>query len=235
MSDQHIPEIVVAERRPGHAAFIGWSLVLTLFVYLGFGHILHQLIFPLAPPDPATYPRAGDELVSLSEGVRQRVLAVSDGWIESELELLPGAAGPPMHYHRAFAETFSVTRGTLYLELPDGVVQVGPGERYQVAAGVPHRPFNPLDEPVTVRDGDGAQSIPLSFAACLVQLYSLMDERGGEGPWMLLQMAVLDPICDSHLGAVPGPVMTLGRILLAPAARLAGYRNYYPERSLHPG
>ncbi len=77
-------------------------------------------------------------------------------------------------------------------------------------------------------------AIPITFAACLVQLYALMDS---EVPMtemdMALQMSVIDPICDTHIADMPAPLWVTLKVVLAPAARLLGYRNYYPELALH--
>jgi hypothetical protein len=46
-------------------------------------------------------------------------------------------------------------------------------------------------------------------------------------------MSIVDPIFDTHLADVPRPMQKLMSFVLAPAARLAGFRNYYPEYALH--
>jgi hypothetical protein len=51
---------------------------------------------------------------------------------------------------------------------------------------------------------------------------------------MMLQMSVIDPIFDTFLAGPPRPLQRALSFVLAPAARLAGYRNYYPEYALHP-
>jgi hypothetical protein len=79
-----------------------------------------------------------------------------------------------------------------------------------------------------------AVTFPRSFAACLAQLYPRLDEAGGISLSLLLQMSVIDPICDTHLAGVPGPVLATMKAFLAPAARLLGYRSYDPGLALHP-
>lgn len=199
--------------------------------YLVVGNVLHRLVFPMPPPDPTTFPRPGDVLESRSEGFEQHVLSIVDDNVVSRLIVHPGAEGPPLHYHEGFAETFPVLSGTLYIELADGVITVPAGESFRVPPGVAHRPFNPGTEPAIVASEHPL--LPLDFAACLVQLYSLMDERGN-GPHMLLQLAVNDPICDTHLADLPGGTEPLLATVAGPVARLLGYRNYDPDRSLHP-
>ena len=75
--------------------------------YLVLGNLWHRVLAPLPAPDPATFPRAGDRMVSVAEGVVQEVRAVVDGWIVATSTLAPGAKGPPAHVHERFAETFT--------------------------------------------------------------------------------------------------------------------------------
>jgi mannose-6-phosphate isomerase-like protein (cupin superfamily) len=203
-----------------------------LLVYLVVGNALHHWVFRPPPPDPTTFPREGDEFGSRFEGFHQRILDVDGEWVAVELTLEPGAVGPPLHYHRGFAEEFTVQEGTLHIELADRVVALGPGESYRVEPLEAHRPFNPNAERVVVSSPE--PFFPRSFAACLAQLYPRLDEAGGISLSLLLQMSVIDPICDTHLAGVPGPVLATMKAFLAPAARLLGYRNYDPGLALHP-
>jgi mannose-6-phosphate isomerase-like protein (cupin superfamily) len=198
--------------------------------YLVIGNLLHRWAFPMPPPDPATFPRAGDVLASEYEGFHQRIITVVDEWIVSELRIEPGAIGPPLHYHRKFAEEFTVSSGTLHIELADRTVILGPGESYRVDPMIAHRPFNPGAEPVLI--ASSAPVMPQSFAACLAQIYPILDAHDGMSFALLLQFSVIDPICDSTIATIPEPVQTAMSLLLAPAARLLGYRNYDPARAL---
>ena len=202
--------------------------------YLVVGNLFHRVFFPVSKPDPATFPRVGDELVSEVEGVRTKIVDVVDGWIVAETTLAPRAPGPPKHVHETFDETFVVREGTLSLWVDGQVVQLGPGETYRIERGTPHQPFNSTDEPIVIAGDEPA--MPLEFAACLVQLYSILDRTDPkqERFAMALQVSVLDSMCDSKLHDVPdlssGPL----NWFLAPLARVLGYSNYYPARSLHP-
>lgn len=219
-------------RRGGHRIrrTLGWIGGI-LLIYLVVGNTLHHGVFRMPPPDPATYPRPGDEFGSVWEGFHIRVTGESNGYLAMELEIAPGAVGPPRHYHRGFPEEFVVREGTLHIELADGVVTVGPGERHLVEPYTVHRPFNPGSERVVVATED--PFIPQYFAACLAQIYPLLDAGNGPSAALILQMSVMDPICDTHLADVPGPVLAGMNLVLAPVARILGYRNYDPERALH--
>lgn len=200
--------------------------------YLVLGHLWHRVLAPLPAPDPSTFPQAGDRFGSEAEGVIQEVMAVHDGWVVLTARLAPHADGPPLHVHDDFAETFMPTQGVLHVQLADRVVRLQPGESLTVEAGVPHRPYNPTDEEVVL--GSTTPSMPQSFAAALVQLYRVMDGRGTRPATMLLQLSVVDPIFDTHLATVPRWLQRTLNVVLAPMARLLGYRNYYPEYALHP-
>lgn len=202
-----------------------------LTTYLLVGNLWHRVLSPLPTPDPSTYPRAGDRFVSEAEGVVQEVHRVENGMIYATAWLAPGAEGPPAHIHDGFAETFSPLEGELHVQVHDSVVVLRAGDTLYVPAGTPHRPFNPTNQRVVL--GGDRPVFPQSFGASLVQLYRVMDERGTAPVTMLLQMSIIDPIADTHLADVPRPVESLLRVVLAPAARLAGFRNYYPEWALH--
>jgi hypothetical protein len=208
-----------------------WFVALVL-AYVIVGNALHRWAFPLPPPDTATYPRAGDRFGSSYEGFEQHVLAVQDGWIVGELLIKPGAVGPPLHFHKSFTETFHVREGTLHIELEDRVITLGPGESFVVPPLTPHRPFNPGTEPVVVASDQPI--LPQSFAACLVQIYPILDRSRGASLDLMLQMSIADPICDTHLAEAPAAVVNALYLVLAPAARLLGYTNYDAARSLHP-
>ncbi|MES2521630.1 MAG: cupin domain-containing protein [Gemmatimonadota bacterium] len=210
---------------------IALSIATGVAVYLIVGNCWHHVLQPLPPPDPATFPVAGDVFGSNTEGVVQEITGVRNGWVTMNSTIAPGAKGPPMHVHRGFAETFAPTQGVLHVELADHIVRLEPGQSLHVPAGVAHRPFNPTGTEVVII-GEGP-AMPQNFAASLVQLYRVMEEQGSNPVTMLLQASVMDPIADVRLAAVPVPLQRVLSFVLAPAARLLGYRNYYPEYALH--
>ncbi len=194
------------------------GFALLAVVYVIAGNLLHRVVFPQPPPDPATFPKLGDRFASTAEGMSSEVIAVDGQWLGLRSTLAPGAAGPPPHRHRSFEENFVVERGEVHLEVDGEVRTLAPGDAVRVPAGTQHRPFNPTAEPAVLTSD---RTMPRVFAACLVQLYPALDA----GPMAtLLQLAVLDPSCDTHV--MPGAAEAGVRWLLGPAARLAGYRAY---------
>jgi hypothetical protein len=138
-----------------------------------------------------------------------------------------------MHVHHYQDEGLTVVRGRIgYQRLGEPERFAGPGETVVFSPGQSHRFWNAGDDEVVIATAGPA--MPQSFAAALVQLYRVMDERGTRPLTMLLQMSVVDPIFDTHLADVPRAAQRILAFVLAPAARLAGYRNYYPEYALHP-
>jgi quercetin dioxygenase-like cupin family protein len=211
---------------------VGRWIAGVLAAYLVVGNALHHWVFRMPPPDPATYPVAGDEFGSTHEGFHQRIVDVVDGWVVAELILEPGAVGPPLHYHKSFAEEFVVREGVLHIELADGIVEVSSGDSYRAEPGVAHRPFNPGNERVVLASEQPL--FPQSFAACLVQIYPRLDAKGGMSLSLLAQMSVIDPICDTHPADIPRPALAVMKLVMAPAARLFGFRSYDPALALHP-
>lgn len=77
--------------------------------------------------------------------------------------------------------------------------------------------------------------MPVELSACLVQIYKIMDgDPEAQGRSMALQASVSDARCDTHLDGVPPAAEHAMKLLVGPWARLAGYRAWYPEMSLHP-
>ena len=87
---------------------IAVTILVLLFGYLAIGNLLHRVILPEPAPNPDSYPRVGDLLVSRAEGFAQKVTGIQGEWIVGELVIEPNAPGPPLHYHEFFNEQFSV-------------------------------------------------------------------------------------------------------------------------------
>ena len=72
--------------------------------------------------------------------------------------------------------------------------------------------------------------MPLEFAYCLSQIYPFWDENeaNSKPPKVLFQLAVFGNNFDSYptKDAPPKPVLKTLKFLLAPSARLFGYKNY---------
>lgn len=215
--------------------YIGLGLV----VYLLGGIVIDRYLFPLSPPDLANFFQPGDRLVSRFEGFDQTILSVNEGWLHTRLVAKPHAVGPPEHYHENFTETFTVKSGTLSIMFNGEKRTLRAGETITIPPMTRHKPFNETDEAVII-ESDDPRSLPVEFGYILTQLYGFMDEfpDGPSTPQMLMQLSVYGNFADSWIAdGPPLPVQKAMRVLMAPTARLVGYKYYYegygPKRLQH--
>ncbi len=200
-------------------------------LYIIFSIVIAEYIFPDATPDYANYFKPGDKLVSRFEGFDQTVISINGDWMNTRLEVAPGAAGPPEHFHADFEERFTVTKGTLSILVNGEKKTLKAGETLSIPPKTRHKPFNETNETVVI-EGDRPNILPVKFAYTLSQLYGFMD-RYPEGPstlQMMMQLSVFGNEADSWLADGPSlNTQKAMRVIMAPTARLLGYRNYYEE------
>lgn len=60
-----------------------------------------------------------------------------------QVELAAGAAGPPLHYHADYDESFTVVEGVLGIQLGKQILHLEKGDRCTASVGSLHRFFNP--------------------------------------------------------------------------------------------
>lgn len=212
-----------------------WSLF-AVFSYVVAGIAVSELVFPAAKPDVSQYFDPGDHLVSRFEGFDQTVLSVNDGWLHSRLEVAPHAPGPPEHFHEAFSETFTVKSGTLSILVNGEKRTLKAGETITIPPMTRHKPFNETDETVIVESND-PKTLPVEFGYHLSQLYGFMDRfpNGPSTPQIMIQLSVYGSDADSYIAdGPPLGVQKAMRVVMAPTARLLGYRRYYPEYKPRP-
>ena len=63
------------------ANVLGIRVVLFLLASVVVVNFLNRVVFPVDPPDLATYPLAGDRFGSGAEEVKQQVVVVRDWWV----------------------------------------------------------------------------------------------------------------------------------------------------------
>ena len=200
-------------------------------LYLIFGIVICEYVFPAQKPDYQNYFRPGDKLVSRFEGFDQTVLAVDGEWLHTRLEVLPNAAGPPEHFHERFTENFTVKSGTLSILVNGEKRTLRAGESISISPMTRHKPFNETNETVVVESAD-PKTLPLKFGYFLSQVYGLMDsyENGPGTLPIVMQLSVYGNEADSWLADGPSLNMQKAlRVILEPTARLLGYKNFYPE------
>ena len=202
-----------------------------LAAYLVLGIVISDYVFPQETPDLTTYFRPGDNLVSRTEGFYQTVLGVDDGWLHTRLEVAPHAPGPPEHFHEAFEESFTVKSGTVSILINGGKRTLKAGETITVPPMTRHKPFNETDETAVV-ESENTKTLPVQFGYILSQLYGFMDSQpnGPTTPQMLLQLSVYGNDADSWIAdGPPLAVQKAMRVVMAPTARLLGYKSHYQE------
>lgn len=207
-----------------------WKLVI-IVGYFAVGIIFHHYLFPPRKPDYASYFKTGDKFQSNWEGFEQTVISQKDDWLNTKVVMRPKSAGPPVHIHENFDEVFTVKEGTLSVLINGEKKIVRAGESVKIPRGTPHKPFNESDLPVLVEDENG-KSFPLEFAYHLSQIYPLIDSLDGNpgNLTMMMQFSVYGGEFDSWMAdSPPIGVQKVTRFLLAPTARLLGYKNYYEE------
>ena len=200
-------------------------------LYLIFGIVINEYVFPAATPDYANYFLPGDKLVSKYEGFDQTILGIKNGYLHTRLVVAPNAAGPPEHFHENFTETFTVKNGTLSMLVNGEKRILKAGETISVPPMTKHKPFNETGEPVLV-ESDDEKTLPVEFGYHLSQLYGIMDTfpNGISMPQMMMQFAVYGTEADSYIADGPSlGTQKAMRVIMAPTARLLGYKNYYEE------
>lgn len=201
-----------------------WTFIL-ITTYLVLGLIIHHWIIPVKTPNYDDYFKAGQSFESKLEGLTQTVVKTENGLLISEIALNPHANGPVTHIHENFDEVFTVKSGTLSMQYGTEVKKLTPGQKLIIPKNTPHKPFNETDSVVVV-----TSEMPLDFAYCLSQIYPFWDENeaNSKPPKILFQLAVFGSKFDSYPteNGPPKAVLKTLKFLLAPTARLIGYKYY---------
>lgn len=204
-----------------------WTLTI-IAGYFIIGLIIHHWIIPIKPTDYKDYFQIGHSFHSKLEGLTQTVLKVENGKLTTDILMQPKSNGPVAHIHEKFDETFIVKSGTLSMQFGNAVEKLTAGQTIVIPKNTPHKPFNETDSTVLL-----TSEMPLDFAYCLSQMYPFWDEdeTNSKPPKILFQLAVFGNRFDSYptADAPPKPVLKLLKFLLAPTARLIGYK-YFTEK-----
>jgi len=201
-----------------------WTLSI-IAGYLLVGLIIHHWILPIKTPDYIDYFKVGTSFHSKLEGLTQTVLKIENGNLITNISIQPKSDGPVTHLHEKFDETFTVKSGTLSMQYGTEIKKITTGQTIVIPKNTPHKPFNETDSLVVL-----TSEMPLDFAYCLSQIYPFWDkdETNSKPPKILFQLAVYGDKFDSYptVDAPPKPVLKSLKFLLAPTARLIGYKNY---------
>jgi mannose-6-phosphate isomerase-like protein (cupin superfamily) len=170
----------------------------------------------------------GDVLYNRVTGERFTVLAIprdDHDWGRTEIRFPPGASGPPRHVHVRTEERVSVLEGRLTVSLGgrrDRRV-LGPGESLALPPGLPHRFWNPGEQPVRFV-GEARPAVALGAALarlCQLAEQGKLTRRGA--PKNPLEVALLFEASELYLTGIP---IALQRPLQRRLAALARRRGH---------
>jgi len=199
------------------------ALAAAAVLYLGLGALLHHVLFP--EDEPPEWANPGPGFVTASPtGERFQVIrgAIETGgeFAELHFDIAPGGGAPFAHVHYRFEERFEVLSGSLTALVGDEEKVVSAGETLVVPPGTPHQPFNRGD----VEMRSIARVTPPSKLGIFFGQMSGLDFKPD-----FLQMMLFVEAYDVYPANPPPTVVRVISFLLAPTARLVGYRSFYPE------
>lgn len=208
-------------------------IVIFIAAYIVVSSILHYLVFPVAYPVYSEYFQPGDLLTTYDDGMKQVISSIQGDLAFGTVFFEPNAIGPVEHIHKHFDEVAIIEEGQLSVIQDGQKVVFKKGERMNMKKGVSHKLFNETSKQVIFRTDD-AVGIPASFMYSTAQLYGLFakDPRNRKPPRVLMHIAMLGKTADiypSAKGSVPPAVIEVLKFLLAPTARLLGYKAYYKD------
>lgn len=170
-------------------------------------------------------PATGERIMFLDEPT-----ASGGDALRFEFWARPHIVGPAAHVHPKQEEYFEVLDGTLSARVGKRDLTLQPGESFTVPKRTPHTWWNGGDEEL---HGYVELRPSMNMRDEFEALFALgragrTDETGVPN---LLQVAVLlDAYPDTiYRAGLPIPIQKLGIKMLAPVARMLGYRARYPE------
>lgn len=199
------------------------ALSTLLVLYFGLGAMLHFVVFPEGEPPDWAYAKSGFAFETAT-GERFRLVrsAVETGgeFAQSHFDLLPGGHAAREHIHPRQEERFHVLSGTLTVMVNGEEKVVSAGQTLVVPPGTRHQPFN--------RSNVEMRSLAEIRPAGKLGLF--FGQMAGVGPKPgFLQMMLFVRAYDVYPASPPPALMRVLSFLLAPTARLVGYRSFYPE------
>jgi len=178
--------------------------------------------------------KAGDVLENPVTGERAvvRVGTEESGGelLVADLHVRPGGAVMGEHFHPAMEESFAVVRGRLGYRLDGRGGLAGPGERLHLPHGAVHDWWNAGEEEAQVL----VEISPATrFEEMIRNAYGLARDgkTDDKGRPRILQTALFAREFDDviRFTSPPRPVQKALFGILAPIARLLGYRGSYPK------
>ncbi len=178
--------------------------------------------------------KPGDLYENPVTGERAITRFVGEDLTVADLYVAPGGAVAGEHVHPGIEETFTVVRGNVGFRVDGREDVAGPGRRLIVPPGVVHYWWNAGDEEAhVVVELRGARRLLIGFETMISTIFGLArsgktDDKGRPN---LLQAALFAREFDDVIRFVEPPraVQKVLFGILAPVAKLLGYRATYPE------
>jgi len=178
--------------------------------------------------------RAGDvfEIARTGERFvfRKRPRDTNGELLEIDFFINPDGFAPPRHVHARVEERIEVVSGTVGYHVGGKEGTLGPGERVVLPVGVPHTFWNKGDgQAHFIADVRPALNMETLFET-IFGLYRDGKTNKNGVPNLLQNLA----LAQEYDGFLPGPPIAVQRAVLAvlaPIARLLGYRSRYPQYS----
>jgi quercetin dioxygenase-like cupin family protein len=204
--------------------------VALMAAYFGLGIVVHVYVLPEAGPAPADLPRRGTRIVqpaTKNSFVYRQTSVETDGRLFAvDVLLEPGGGSIKMpHVHPHASERFRVIDGSIRVVVNGQQHHVKTGEEVVVPAGATHGYENAENGQTRLAASfEPADQMDMFF----VQLQRVGAMNGTTRPSALQMFMFLARYRNTYLPGPPIWFQDVLAFLLAPTARLVGYRSYYP-------
>ena len=132
-----------------------------------------------------------------------------------EIELQPTAEGPPLHYHKAYSETFRILDGEICLQIGKEQKRARKGEIFTVEKSQIHSFKNESKKParieVTLSPGHEGFENAISILFGLSK-DGLVSSKGL--PKKLINLAIINKLSDSHFTGVFSLVSSILKLVI---------------------
>jgi mannose-6-phosphate isomerase-like protein (cupin superfamily) len=173
---------------------------------------------------------AGDEIANPRTGQRMLFQTITPELLEIESWNPPHVPAELEHTHPYQESGGRVLSGTVRFSVRGEERDVGPGESITIPAGIPHHFWIPGEEEA---HWIGTFRPALNIGAFFETYFALArdDKLDEQGMPSLLQLAVMVPAFGAEIRPTtpPWPLLKTITALIAPLARIRGYRATYPN------
>ncbi|RDC66245.1 cupin domain-containing protein [Adhaeribacter pallidiroseus] len=209
-------------------------IICILLVYIFVGQFIHRYVFPEPLPHNTMYPVAGDVITNPFAGEQITFLKsgieTNGAYSLREFRLKPGGAVPRAHMHTDYDETFKVIQGSLTVICNGSEHVLQPGDSLTIPRGTAHQPVSKGNEEIVTIN----RVVPAAkHDLMLAQTHGFFTEKDrprSKAEFFLQAMLFVD-YYRTYTADIPILAQKVLSFLLAPTARLLGYRTWKPQYS----